>query len=80
MKSISYVSISNDQAIRDFCNGRRVSIYADGEFYCGMERAYPRQRKARRKRYFARMIRREMKAAQEFFGGEVTCMSRPSFK
>ena len=78
MKSISYVSVSNDQAVRDFCNGRVVSIYANGDFYCAMERGYPRQRKARRKRYFARMIRRDMRDAQALFGGEVTCKSRPS--
>lgn len=77
MKSVTYTPVTTDQAVRDFCNGRVVSIYANGEFYCAMERGYKRQRKARRKRYFARMIRRDMRYAQELFGGEVTCKSRP---
>lgn len=78
MSSISYTSVSRDQAIRDFCNGRVVCIYTDGDLYCGMERGYPRQRKARRKRYYARMIRRDIKYASEF--GEVTFKSRPAIK
>lgn len=78
MKSISYVSVSNEQAIRDFCRGRVVSILANNDFYCAIQRGELRRMKARHMRRFARMIKREMAAAQDLFGGEVTCKSRPS--
>lgn len=80
MKSISYVTVSYDQAVRDFCRGRLLSIYADGEFWCGIVRAELRCKKARSLRHYARIVRREAKAAEQFFGGPVTFQTREAVR
>jgi len=74
MKSISYVEISANRAVRDFVSGRVVSIYVDGEFYEGLERNM-RPNNARRKRFYARMMRRHIRTLES--EGVLTFKSRP---
>lgn len=74
MKSISYVEISENRAVRDFVSGRVVSIYVDGEFYEGLERNM-RPNTTRRKRYYARMMRRHIRTLKS--EGVLTFKSRP---
>ena len=80
MKSISYTQVSADQAVRDFCRGRVLSIFADGEFWCAIERAELRCKKARKLRHYARIVRREVKAAQKYFGGPITFKTREAVR
>lgn len=74
MKSISYVEVSENRAVRDFVLERVVCLYVDGEFYEGMERVM-RPNTMRRKRYYSRMMRAHIRELKK--EGTVTFKSRP---
>lgn len=73
MKPISYIQVSAEQVVRDFIAGRVINIYVDGEFYEGMKRdLFPNT--TRRKRYYTRMIRRDIRMLSKL--GPLTFKSR----
>lgn len=74
MKSISYVEISENRAVRDFVLGRFVCLYVNGELYDGMQRDM-RPNTMRRKRYYSRMMRAHIRELKK--EGIVTLKSCP---